>query len=40
MCSRWYTPDFHLVSTDIQAFVTSRHQSLYLDVQEITMTCL
>jgi hypothetical protein len=38
--SRWYTADLHVVTTDIHAFFTLWHQSLYPDIEEIGVKCL
>jgi hypothetical protein len=35
VCSRWYTPDFHVVTTVIQRFITPWHRGLYLGVGEM-----
>jgi hypothetical protein len=35
MGSRWYTPDFHVVTIDISAFVTTCYQSLHPGLEEI-----
>jgi len=39
-CSRWYTPDFHVVTTDIQAFVPMGHQDLYPGTEKNCVKCL
>ena len=34
MGSRWYTPDFHAVAIEIQAYIRQWHQCLHVGIEE------
>jgi hypothetical protein len=40
MCSRWYTPDFHVLTIAMQVFIFPQHWGLYHVVKEIGVTRL
>ena len=40
MSSRWYTPDFHIVSMDIYMLVRPYHQGLYPAIEETVVKSL